>query len=177
MRRKFLFISFCLLLVLNLSGCSGYNKIMYEHLSEKQNYKTYEFVIDNIYVSNKKTDNLEVYDKTIHDDSCLKASVYLGVEPQSAFCDGEYILGDGSKTKSIVLLHVLPENSKILLQNDFYDNFVSGDVIKIKCSDWIYMDTEFYYVIGVEYDEIQYLDSQDGLQNVVDMMDENRSLF
>jgi hypothetical protein len=93
------------------------------------------------------------------------------------FDGGEYILSDGTKTEKMVLLEVIAENSKILLENDFYKNFFGGNVIEIQSSNWIYMDANFYYVIGIKYDEKQYLNAEDGLQNIVDMMDKERSLF
>ena len=67
--------------------------------------------------------------------------------------------------------------SGLLFENGFYKDFLVGNVVEIQSSDWIYMDTNFYYVIGVKYGETQYLKAEDGLQNIVDMMDKNRSLF
>ena len=45
MRVKSLFLSFCLLLILSLTACSGYNNIMYKHLSNENNYETYEVAV------------------------------------------------------------------------------------------------------------------------------------
>jgi hypothetical protein len=39
------------------------------------------------------------------------------------------------------------------------------------------MDGDFYYVIGLKYDGIEYLNSEEGLKNMVEMMKKNRSLF
>ena len=174
MRVKALFLSFCLLLILSLTACSGYNNIMYKHLSNENNYETYEVAVEKIYVCNKETQKLEEYDKSLHDESYLCSTVYFGV---SKLDGGEYILGDGTKTEKMVLLKVIAENSKILLENDFYKNFFGGNVVEIQFSDWVYMDANFYYVIGVKYGETQYLNAEDGLQNIVDMMDKERSLF
>ena len=63
------------------------------------------------------------------------------------------------------------------VENGFYKDFLVGNVVEIQSSDWVYMDTNFYYVIGVKYGETQYLNAEDGLQNIVDMMDKERSLF
>ena len=177
MRVKPLLISFCLLLVLNLTACSGYNNIMYKHLSNVENYKIYTVVVENIYVCNKETRKLEKYDETIHDASFLSATVYFAVSELNGFYAGEHILSDGTRTESMVLLEVLTQNSETLLENDFYKDFKPGNVIEIQCSDLVYMDTNFYYAIGIKYGEIQYLNSEDGLQNIVDMMDKDRSLF
>lgn len=177
MRVKALLLSICLLLILNLTACSGYNNIMYKHLSDEGNYKTYKVAVENIYVRNKETGKLEEYDKSLHDESYLCSTVYFSVSELDGFYGGEYILNDGTKTESMVLLEVVAENSKTLFENDFYKDFSLGNVIEIQSSDWVYMDADFYYVIGVKYGEIQYLNINDGLQSIIDMMDKDRSLF
>jgi len=177
MKVKVLLLSLCLLLILSLTACSGYNNIMYKHLGNENNYEKYEVAVENIYVCNKETGNLEEYNDAIHDESYLSSTVYFSVSELDGFYGGEYILGDGTRTESMVLLEVLAENSKILLENDFYKNFLVGNVVEIQSSDWVYMDANFYYVIGVRYGETQYLNAEDGLQNIVDMMDKDRSLF
>ena len=177
MKVKVLLLSLCLLLILSLTACSGYNNIMYKHLGNENNYEKYEVAVENIYVFNKETGKLEEYNDTIHDESYLSTNVYFSVSELDGFCGDEYILGDGTRTESMVLLEVLAENSKILLENDFYKNFLVGNVVEIQSSDWVYMDANFYYVIGVKYGETQYLNAEDGLQNIVDMMDKDRSLF
>ena len=39
------------------------------------------------------------------------------------------------------------------------------------------MDSEFFYIAQVEYDGTEYLNFEDGLENIVDMMDKDKSLF
>jgi hypothetical protein len=176
MKVKISLLSLCLLLILSLTACSGYNNIMYKHLSNEKNYERYEVAIENIYVVNKETWDLEEYNDTIHDESYLSTTVCFSVLELDGFDSGEYILGGGTRER-VVLLEVSAENSKILLENGFYKDFLVGNVVEIQSSDWIYMDTNFYYVIGVKYGETQYLNAEDGLQNIVDMMDKDRSLF
>ena len=177
MKVKVSLLSLCLLLILSLTACLGHNNIMYKHLSNEKNYERYEVAIENIYVCNKETRKLEEYNDTIHDESYLSTTVYFSVSELDGFDGGEYILGDGTRTEMMVLLEVSAENSKILLENGFYKDFLVGNVVEIQSSDWVYMDANFYYVIGVKYGETQYLNTEDGLQNIVDMMDKERSLF
>ena len=180
MKVKVSLLSLCLLLILSLTACSGYNDIMYDHLSNEKNYERYEVAIENIYLFNQETMKFEEYNDTIHDESHLSTTVYFGVSELDGidgFDGGEYLLSDGTKTERVVLLEVSAENSKILFENGFYKDFLVGNVVEIQSSDWIYMDTNFYYVIGVKYGETQYLNAEDGLQNIVDMMDKERSLF
>ena len=177
MKVKVSLLSLCLLLILSLTACSGYNNIMYKHLSNEKNYERYEVAIEHIYVFNKETGKLEEYNDTIHDESYLSTTVYFSVSELDGFYGDEYILGDGTRTERMVLLEVSAENSKILLENGFYKDFLVGNVVEIQSSGWVYMDTNFYYVIGVKYGETQYLNAEDGLQNIVDMMDKDRSLL
>ena len=176
MKKKILVIIICLV-CFTLSACTGYNNVMYKHLSNEANYGTYEVAVEKIYVLNKETGKLEEYDETVHDESFLNRTVFFGVSELDGFYGDEYVLENGSQTNHIVLLNVLAENSQLLVNNSFYNNFSVGDIIEIQVSDWYYMDTDFYYVIGVKYNGVQYLNSEDGLQNIVDMMDKERSLF
>lgn len=176
--KKILYIILiCLICFFTLTACTGYNNIMYKHLSNEENYETYKVSIEKIYVCNKETGRLEEYDEAIHDESYLNSTVRFGISEIDGFCGGEYILENGSKTDYIVLLDVLSDNSQLLVNSGFYNDFSVGDTIEIQSSNWIYMDTDFYYVIGVKYNGVQYLNSDDGLQNIIDMMDKDRSLF
>ena len=177
MRVKVLFLSFCLLLILSLTACSGYNNIMYKHLSNENNYETYKVAVEKIYVCNKESQKLEEYNESLHDESYLSSTVYFGVLKLDGFDDGVHVLGDGTETERMVFLEVIAENSKILLENGFYKDFSWGSVIEVQSSNWIYMDTSFYYIIGVKYAETEYLNCEYGLKNIVDMMDKDRSLF
>ncbi len=175
-RIKALFCTLCLFLALSLTACS-FNGIMYRHLSDESNYETHALTLEGVYVCNKETGWLERYDEAIHDESYLTATVYFGVTDLERLGAGEVVLEDGTKTEPIVLLEVIPENSKMLLENGFYEDFVPKSVLEIVTSTWIYMDGEFFYVIGVAQEKTRYLDSDVGLKNIVEMMDENRSLL
>lgn len=165
MKNRVLLIAICLLCALGFTACTGYNNIMYEYLSDADHYKTYEVVIEQIYVSNKETGKREQYDETVHDESYLNGTVIFCVSKIEGF-EGDDIW-----------LEVIPENSQLLAGNGFYDGFSVGSTIKIEASNWVYMDTNFYYIIGLEYEGVQYLDEEDGLKNIVDMMDNDRSLI
>lgn len=69
-----------------------------------------------------------------------------------------------------VRLRICAENHQMLKQSGFYDDVEAGDEITVTTSDWIYMDGEFFYVIGVSVGDQVYLDPAVGLQNVIDMM-------
>ena len=174
-----LFIEEChnrgIMVMVDLPSCGAYDLFLTNpelFIKDKK-----QLSIENIYVCNKETGKLEEYNDTIHDESYLSTTVYFSVSELDGFYGDEYILGDGTRTEKMVLLEVSAENSKILLENGFYKDFLVGNVVEIQSSNWVYMDANFYYIIGVKYGEIQYLNAEDGLQNIVDMMDKERSLF
>ena len=74
-------------------------------------------------------------------------------------------------------LHVNSDNSKILHSNGFYDSVSLGDKITVTVSSWIYMDGDFFYIAQLECDGTEYLTFDEGLKNIVDMMNKNKSLF
>lgn len=162
MKIRALFIILCLACPLVLTACTGYNNIMYEHLSSIENYKTYEAEIEQIYVYDEEKRKLVEYDKAIHGEDNL-GTVYFYVSAE-----------DSSQS---VRLEVTPDNNQLLVSNGFYNDFAIGNAVEIQASDWIYMDTDFFYIIGIKYGETQYLNGEDGLQNIVEMMDKDRSLF
>lgn len=176
-KKKIFIIALYLFCVFTMTSCLGYNAIMYRHLSSEENYGLYEVAVEKIYVSKKETGKLEEYDAALHDDSYLNGTVYFGVSAIGGFYGGNYLLENGDKTELIVLLQVISENSRLLVNSGFYNNFTAGDTIEMQASNLVYMDTNYYYVIGVKYDGVQYLNSEDGLKNIVAMMDNNRSLF
>ena len=47
----------------------------------------------------------------------------------------------------------------------------------VTVSSLIYMDTNFYYISSVTYNNKEYLNSETGLENIIKMMDENRSII
>ena len=162
MKIKWGLIVLCFLCTLGLTSCTGYNNIMYEHLSDIENYKIYEAKIEQIYIFNDETKKFEEYNSAVPGESSAGA-VYFDISTED--------------TNSLIRLKVTADNNKLLLDNGFYNDFQIGDSVEMQASDWIYMDTDFFYVIGVTYEGVQYLSSADGLKNIVDMMDDDRSLF
>jgi hypothetical protein len=72
---------------------------------------------------------------------------------------------------------VTKDNSNLLSSNGFYNCVSLEAKISVKVSSYIYMDSEFFYIAQVEYDGTEYLNFEDGLENIVDMMDKDKSLF
>ena len=171
------YIIFFAILLTCFSSCSGYNKIMYDHLSDPDNYHAFEAVIVDMCYQNsnrdiiydfESTDFLE-YETVIHIEfeSYENVSAFLG---RSANTD---IPIDDFK----VSLEIPIDNSKILYENGFYKDIALGDKINVTSSSWTYMDGDFFYVAHIEHNGVTYLDFEAGLKNIIDMMNKNKSLF
>lgn len=168
----------CFLFAFAWTSCSGFNGVMYKRLGAMENYREYEVVIEQIYVVDLDSGKVEKYDKSLHDGEYLsETTVYFGISEIEGFYGGEKYLSNGEKTESLVWLEVISDNSKLLVNSGFYDCFSVGNTVEVRASNWTYGDKDFYYVIGVAYEETQYLSGEAGLQNIVAMMDGNRSLF
>lgn len=155
---KKLILSTCVLLVcvICLHACT-YNGIMKDHLSDADNYKTYQVVLQKTLYFDSRSE-MQLY---VTFASREELAPFLGVSPESI---SEPI--DSHEVR----LQICAENHQLLKQSGFYDDVEAGDEITVTTSDWIYMDGEFFYVIGVSVGEQVYLDPTVGLQNVIDMM-------
>ncbi len=150
--KRLLLLLLIIILSLSMTACSGYNGIMREHLGNEDNY----YAIDATFCSYKETDD------------CIY--LYVSVEDKSSF--------DSSEANSEELrLELVGDNcdslGEILAKSDIRE----GDRITVKCSTWIYMDTTFYYVAEIKNKDKTFLSFDDGLQNIIKYMDDNKSLF
>ncbi|MBO5981464.1 MAG: hypothetical protein J6Q24_03345 [Clostridia bacterium] len=162
MKQKSITLILCVLCLLSFTAC-GYNNIMYKHLSNIDNYESYTAVIEQIYVVDKDSNRAVEYNKNIHGSRYLKDTVYIDILPE----------GIGYSVR----VEIIPQNSQILFDNGFFDTVEEGFTINVQTSLWTYMDGEFNFVIGLSYDDVQYLNSEDGLDNIIKMMDADRSFF
>ena len=141
-----------IILLLSMTACSGYNGIMREHLSNEENYCD----IEATFCSYKETDD-RIY-------------LYVAVEDKSAF--------DSSEVNSEeIRLELVGDNCKALSEVLAKEEIREGDRITVKCSTWIYMDSIFYYVAELKTQSQTLLSFDDGLQNIIKYMDDNKSLF
>ena len=133
--------------LLSITACSGYNGIMREHLSNENNY----YAIDATFCSYKKVD----------DRICL----YVTVEDKSAF--------DASEANSKeIKLELVGDNCDALSEILTKKEIREGDKITVRCSTWIY-----YYVAELKNQDKTFLSFNDGLKNIKEYIDNNKSLF
>ena len=151
MKRLLLFL-LAIIFLLSMTACGGYNGIMREHLSNKDNY--YDF--DAIFCSYKKVDD-RIY-------------LYVTVEDKSAF--------DSSESNNEELrLELVGDNCKALSEVLAKEEIREGDRITVKCSTWIYMDSTFYYVAEIKNQDKIFLSFDDGLKNITKYVNDNKALF
>ena len=141
-----------IILLLSVTACSGYNGVMREHLGNEDNYH----VIDATFCSYKEADD-RIY-------------LYVAVEDKSAF--------DSSEVNSEeIRLELVGDNCKVLSEAFAQEEICEGDIITVKCSTWIYMDSTFYYVAELKTQSQTLLSFDDGLNNIIEYIKDNKSLF
>ena len=167
------------LLLVCLSSCSGYNKIMIAHLSAPENYHTYKAVVVDMYYQNPQTRELL---RNFASSDCCEQDVTIVIKLWENIEEILPFLGsnpdpDVPLESYEISLFITADNSKVLYENGFYEAVSIGDKIEVTASNWIYMDGNFFYVAQVVFDDVVYLNFEDGLHNILDMMNQNKSLF
>ena len=151
MKRTLLFL-LTISLLLSVTACSGYNRVMREHLGNEDNYH----VIDATFCSYKEAGD-RIY-------------LYVSVENKSAF--------DSSEANSEeIRLELVGDNCKALSEVLAKEEIREGDRITVKCSTWIYMDSTFYYVAEMKNQDKMFLSFDDGLKNITKYVNDNKALF
>lgn len=135
-----------------MTACSGYNGIMREHLSNEDNYHN----IEATFCSYKEADD--------------RTYLYVSVEDKSAF--------DSSEVNSEkIRLELVGDNCKVFSEILAKEEIREGDRITVKCSTWIYMDSTFYYVAELKTQDQTLLLFDDGLNNIIKYVNDNKALF
>ena len=150
--KRLLFLLLTIILLLSATACSGYNGIMREHLGNEEHY----YAVDATLCSYEKADD-RIY-------------LYVTVEDKSAF--------DSSEANCEKLrLELVGDNCHILDEFLTSKEIRQGDRITVKCATWIYMDSPFYYVAEIKIQDKTFLSFDDGLKNIINYMDGNKSLI
>ena len=166
------------LLLVGISSCSGYNKNMRDHLSDPENYRTYEAVLtDMCYVDPKTREEFRDFKNT----DFLGYDVILFVKFETVETVSKFLGGQPNPDIPLdefqFALTIPVENSEILYENGFYTDIALGEKICVRSSDWVYMDGDFFYIAQLEYNHTVYLSFEAGLKNIIEMLQKNKSLF
>ena len=149
---------------------------MYDYLSDSNNYKTYHIEINNFYYFNYDENHLKLINFKQNLESKYD-KIYFSISELENFDGGNYLINDEELSDYMVLLQIEYNNYKILLENNFFADYKLHDSLMVTVSSLIYMDTNFYYISSVTYNNKEYLNSETGLENIIKMMDENRSII
>ena len=149
---KMLSILFATVLLLSMTACSGYNGIMREHLGNEDNYHD----IEATFCSYKEADD-RIY-------------LYVSVDDKSAFDSSE---ADSEEIR----LELVGDNCNVLSKVLAKEEICEGDRITVKCSTWIYMDSTFYYVAELKTQSQIFLSFDDGVNNIIKYVNDNKALF
>lgn len=177
--KKILIIWFITLYILLLTGCTGYNNILYDHLSDEKNYLQVTGKIHEIYYyknSVKKTWQVSS-DFKLDVESTIFVSLQFDKETYLKFSGTSSMSDDFDYTTNYIDFELIQLNTNILIDNSFFESISYGDDLTIKASNLIYMDTTYFVAIQLIHDDLVYLATDDGLSNFIVYMNENRSLF
>ena len=163
--RKILTLLFAFILTITLSSCSGYNKKMRNHLSDSASYCEYTVEVQEIAISQYDSNKLGVFVKFYTKEEVAK---FHGVSAENLTLNPEDYL---------ITLEIIGDNINEACDNGLMEEIQSGDVIEVVASNWIYMDGDFFYIIGLSKDNKEYLNKDEGLQNLISYMDENKSFL
>ena len=176
--RRLITVILCFLVVFSLlTSCSGYNSLMRNYLSDETNYHSFCGTICDVYyfdAENNKVSLLEsdvipecdvVIKLTFDDRDVIRK--FLGGEPNPEWSLDEYKFS----------FDITKENNQILVTNGFYEAVDMNTQIEITASSFIYMDSDFFFIAAVTYNESEYLRFEDGIQNIREYMKEHKSLL
>jgi len=176
--KRLIAISLCLVVILPLfTACTGYNSQMRRHLTDEKNYYSYCGTILDVYYLNSENKKVSLLSSgTIPDcdvtveltfDDRDTVKEFLGAEPNPEWSLTEYKFA----------FEITKENNQILVDNGFYDSISISTPIEITASNYIYMDSNFFYIAAVTYNETTFLPFEDGIQNIREYINENKSLL
>ncbi len=150
--KRLLLLLLTIVLSLSMTACSGYNAIMREHLGDEDNYHD----IEAMFCSYKEAGD-RIY-------------LYVSVEDKSAFDSSEMNCEE-------IRLEVVGDNCNVLGEALAKEEIRAGDIMTVKCSTWIYMDSPFYYVSELKTQSQTLLSFDDGLRNIIKYINENKALL
>ena len=174
MKKIVLILSFFMCIMV-LSSC-GYNNTMYKYLSNIEHYDKYTIQVNDYYFYNQDENHYQNYNKD-EPEKYIFEKFYFSLKELNGFHSGSYLVNDSKLSDHMVLLKLEYYNYDILKVNNFFEEYVMNDDLEVILSNWRYMDATYYYIIGVKYNNKEYLNVEQGLANVIKVMDENRSFI
>lgn len=180
MKKTFLLVKITLFILcsLFLCSCTGYNSKMREHLKNADNYNSYSAKLTDIYYydSDSKEKIRDYSDPNFFEHDITFELEFYNYKVVSQFL-GSLPNTDIPLSEYRFHFKITKENNNILLQNGFYDEVSLDTPITVTTSNFIYGDGNFFLIASVEYNDTIYLPFESGLDNIIEMMNDNKSLF
>lgn len=163
--KKIISIILMIVFVITLSSCSGYNKIMREYLSDPASYHEYTVEVKELVIPENNVDRIGIY---VLFSSKEEVSSFIGTLPENVTYEPK---------EYSIFLEIVGENAREVNNNGLQDMISVGDFITVTTSDFIYMDSNFFYIIALSKDDKVFLNREKGLENMITFMDLNKSVF
>lgn len=171
-----------LLVLLNLllfSSCDGYNGIMFDHLSDPSSYHEYVGIFKSIfYFSSNKKVTINEFPNSIKSFDC---EIFMTIELKDKDTIEKFI---GGNVSDEYINHtyefnftMIVDNANMMVNNGFLEDIKKDEEIKFTSSSWIYMDSNFFEIIGISTNDKTYLNKEEGLNNFIEYMKDNKSIF
>lgn len=168
----------CLLCIISMTACTGYNGTMFDHLGNRSNYEPYTVkIVEIVYYDGQRQVTLtDTSDEAFQASDVCFTVVLTDENDRNAF-HSSASQADLPLSEFKIRFDLAQANHQLLLNSGFYDDYTLGEPVELCASNWSHMDGFFYYIIGVHYNDTEYLNADDGLENVINEMNENKSLI
>ena len=163
------------LLGILLISCKPYGNPMYTRLSNPGYYKEFSVIVEDIEYWDADVKKMKEYSPDILISE--EDTVYITARPDSRETYAEFYGGISEDVSDEIVneyrinLKICKANNDILIANGFYDEISVGDTISAWSTYFVYFDVTHSYMAGVKTESKTYLDFDEGLSNVVKMMD------
>lgn len=144
---------------------NGYNGIMRKYLSEPNNYNNLNLFVYEV----------NYFDNDTNKFTPLNSAENFDYKNNEIFLNCKY--EESKSEEQLITFSIIGANALILYQNGFFDKIEAEELISVKSTEWIYMDTNFFFIAEVNRGDIAYLEFDTGLNNIVEYINSNKSLL
>lgn len=175
MRKSIALLVIILLLGLLLNSCTSYPKPLYNRLSNPEYYDEFSMIIRGFEYSDVDTNQIEEYTPDISEERIHQIYIVVSCDSRETFINFFGGISEDTTDEKIseehIYLQLCKENNDILISGNFYDELSVGDNITVSATHFVYFDVGRNYVCSIKTENKTYLDFDEGLSNIVKMMD------
>lgn len=164
------------LIAVLLTSCKRYNKILYRRLSDPEWYDEFSMVVKGFEYWDDDAWEEREYTPDITLEESDQLFIVVCCDSRETFIDFYGGISDETTNEMInkddIALMVCNENNNVLIKNGFYEEINIGDTITVWTTHFVYFDVTRIYMCGLKTQDKTYLEFDEGLSNIVKMMDE-----